>query len=363
MPLSGMKGKQMLTIKQQLFKTLDILSPDSPFIIAEMSGNHNQSLEKALAIVDSAAATGADAIKIQTFTPDSMTLDLAEGEFTVTDPKSLWAGRKLYDLYAEAMTPADWHKPIFERAREKGILAFSTPFSDDAVDFLEDLDVPCHKIASFEAIDLPLIRKAAATRKPLIISTGMASVLEIAEAVETARDAGCDNLTLLKCTSSYPASPENTNLVTMPELGKIFDCNFGLSDHTLGVGVSVAAAALGASAIEKHFIIDRSEGGVDSAFSLQPDEFTSLVEETARAQLSLGHIHFGGTESEQAGRKKRRSLYIGQDMKAGEVLTEKNLRRIRPGSGLKPKYYDDLLDRKVGRDIKKGTPVSWDIFG
>lgn len=352
----------MLTIKQELSQTLTMPLPDGPFMIAEMSGNHNQSLDTALAIVDAAAATGADAIKIQTFTPDSMTLDLDEGEFTIIDPKSLWYGRKLHDLYAEAMTPADWHAPIFERARDKGILAFSTPFSDDAVDFLEDLNAPCYKIASFEAIDLPLVRRVAETKKPVIISTGMATMLEIAEAAETAFEAGCENLTLLKCTSSYPASPENTNLVTMPELGRVFGCNFGLSDHTLGVGVAVAAVAMGASAIEKHFILDRSEGGVDSAFSLEPDEFTRLVEESGRAQQALGKIHFGGTESEQAGRKKRRSLYVGEDMKAGDVLTPANLRRIRPGSGLPPRHYDALLGRKVGRDVKMGTPVTWDIL-
>jgi len=353
----------MLTIKQELSQTFAMPSPVGPFIIVEMSGNHNQSLETALSIVDAAAATGADAIKIQTFTPDSMTLDLDEGEFTIIDPKSLWYGRKLHDLYAEATTPADWHEPIFERAREKGILAFSTPFDDPAVDFLEDLNVPCYKIASFEAVDLPLIRRVAETKKPVIISTGMATVLEIAEAVETALEAGCQNLTLLKCTSSYPASPENTNLITMPELGRVFGCNFGLSDHTLGVGVSVAAVAMGASALEKHFILDRSAGGVDSAFSLEPDEFTSLVEESIRAQQALGKIHFGGTRSEQAGRKKRRSLYIGEDMKAGDILTPANLRRIRPGSGLAPSHYDALLGRKVGRDVKMGTPVSWDILG
>lgn len=352
----------MQTLRQALNLQNPNKSTDAPFIIAEMSGNHNQSLQTALDIVDAAAATGADALKIQTFTPDSMTLDLADGEFTISDPKSLWFGRKLYDLYAEAMTPADWHKPIFDRAKSHGILAFSTPFSADAVDFLETLDVPCYKIASFEAIDLPLIRRVAQTGKPMIISTGMATMMEIAEAVDTATANGCTNLTLLKCTSSYPATPENTNLVTMPELGRMFGCNYGLSDHTLGTGVSVAAVALGGTVIEKHFIIDRSAGGVDSAFSLEPTEFTQLVEETIRAQQSLGHVHFGGTQSEMAGRKKRRSLYIVNDLKAGDMLTRDNLRSIRPGLGLAPRHYDTLIGRRVGRDVRCGTPAAWELL-
>lgn len=352
----------MQTLMQALSASCGIKDDGGPFIIAEMSGNHNQSLDRALAIVDAAAATGAHALKIQTFTADSMTLDMDEGEFSIRDPKSLWFGRRLYDLYTEGHTPAEWHKPIFDRAREKGILAFSTPFSEDAVDLLESLDAPAYKIASFEAVDLPLIARVARTGKPMIISTGMASVAEIAEAVETARSNGCTNLTLLKCTSSYPASPENTNLLTMPVIGQTFGCNVGLSDHTLGIGVAVAAVALGASVIEKHFIIDRSEGGVDSAFSLEPPEFTALVDETLRAAQSLGRVHFGGTASEQAGRKKRRSLYIGVDMKAGEVLTAQNLRRIRPGLGLPPKHFDALLGRRVGRDVAKGTPMSWDLL-
>lgn len=352
----------MLTLREELSKTHGIANDGSPFVIAEMSGNHNQSLERALEIVDAAATTGADALKIQTFTADSMTLDLSEGEFTITDPKSLWTGRTLYSLYEEAKTPAEWHKPIFDRAREKGILAFSTPFSEDAVELLESLDVPAYKIASFEAVDLPLIRCVAATGKPMIISTGMASAVEIGEAVEAARSAGCTNLTLLKCTSSYPASPENTNLVTMPLIGQTFGCNYGLSDHTMGNGVSCAATALGGSVIEKHFIIDRSAGGVDSAFSLEPDEFTALVTEVKRAAAGMGKITFGGTASEQAGRRKRRSLYIGADLKAGDVLTPENLRRIRPGLGLAPRHFDALIGRRVGQDVKRGTPMSWDLL-
>ncbi len=352
----------MKTLMQEMVAQRGITDTGGPFVIAEMSGNHNQSLDRALAIVDAAAATGAHALKMQTFTADSMTLDLAEGEFTVTDPKSLWAGRTLYDLYKEAHTPAEWHKPLFDRAKKKGILCFSTPFSEDAVELLESLDAPAYKIASFEAVDLPLIARVAQTGKPMIISTGMATPTEIAEAVETARSNGCVSLTLLKCTSSYPASPESTNLLTMPVMGKMFDCPVGLSDHTLGVGAAVAATALGASVIEKHFIIDRSEGGVDSAFSLEPDEFTQLVDETLRAAQAMGSVHFGGTDSEQAGRRKRRSLYVGEDMKAGDVLTPQNLRRIRPGLGLAPRHYDALLGRKVGRDVTRGTPMSWDLL-
>ena len=352
----------MPTLRQHLARTHGIADTGTPFVIAEMSGNHNQSLDRALAIVDAAAATGADALKIQTFTPESMTLDLAEGEFTITDPKSLWHGRRLHDLYAEAMTPEAWHAPIFERARERGILAFSTPFSEEAVDSLERLDAPVYKIASFELVDLPLIRCVAETRKPMILSTGMASVSEIGEAVEAALSAGCPNLTLLKCTSSYPASPEATNLVTMPVIGQTFGVNVGLSDHTLGTGVAVAATALGASVIEKHFILDRAEGGVDSAFSLEPDEFTTLVQETTRAAQAMGQIWFGGTEAEQAGRRKRRSLYIGEDMKAGDVLSPATLRRIRPGLGLAPRHYAALLGRRVGRDVARGTPMTWDVL-
>ena len=352
----------MPTLRQYLAGTHGVADTGAPFVVAEMSGNHNQSLDRALEIVDAAAASGADALKIQSFTPDSMTLDLQEGEFTITDPKSLWHGRRLYDLYAEAMTPEAWHGPIFERARERGILAFSTPFSEEAVETLERLDAPVYKIASFELVDLPLIRCVAETGKPMIISTGMASLSEIGEAVEVALGAGCPNLTLLKCTSSYPASPEASNLVTMPVIGQSFGVNYGLSDHTLGIGVAVAATALGASVIEKHFTLDRAEGGVDSAFSLEPDALRALVEETTRAAQAMGEVRFGGTEAERSGRRKRRSLYIGEDMKAGDVLSPRSLRRIRPGLGLAPRHYEALLGRKVGRDVTRGTPVTWDLL-
>ena len=352
----------MLTLRQSLSKNGLVDDNGQPIVIAEMSGNHNSSLDTALNIVDAAADTGAHALKLQTFTADSMTLDLKEGEFSITDPNSLWAGRCLFDLYEEAKTPFEWHRPILERARERGLVCFSTPFSDDAVDFLEDLNVPCYKIASFEIIDLPLVRKVALTGKPIVASTGMATLVEIAEAVETALEAGCSSLTILKCTSSYPAPPDSTNLATIPELKRAFGCHVGLSDHTLGIGVAVSSVAVGATVIEKHFTLDRSAGGVDSAFSLEPKEFSSLVTEVERAHAAVGTVQFGPTAVELHGRRKRRSLYIGEDMKAGDVLTKHNLRRIRPGSGLPPKYYDVLLGKQVNQDVRKGTPLDWHLI-
>ena len=335
----------------------------TPFIIAEMSGNHNQSLDRALAIVDAAAGTGAHAIKLQTYTAETMTLDLQEDEFFISDPKSLWAGRSMHALYSQAHTPWEWHAPIMERAKHNGILCFSSPFDESAVDFLETLDVPAYKIASFECIDLPLIRKAASTRKPLIISTGMASIAEIAEAVDVARSAGCEDLVLLKCTSTYPASPENSNLLTIPHMRDLFQCEVGLSDHTLGIGVATAAVALGAKVIEKHFTLSRADEGVDSAFSLEPHEMAALVSEARRAAQALGQIHYGPTEAERNAVLRRRSLYVAQDLKAGDILNSTTLRRIRPGLGLPPKYYDNLLGKSVNQEVKKGTPMSWDFIG
>jgi len=335
----------------------------APFIIAEMSGNHNQSLDRALAIVDAAAGSGAHALKIQTYTADSMTLDISEGEFFLSDPKSPWQGRSLYDLYQEAHTPLEWHEAIFQRCRERGILCFSTPFDAMAVDFLESLDVPCYKIASFENIDLPLIRKVAATGKPLIISTGMASLAELDEAVRAAREGGCRDLVLLKCTSSYPSSPEFSNITTIPHMRELFGCDVGLSDHTLGVGVAVASIALGATVVEKHFTLDRAEGGVDSQFSLEPAEMRALVEESQRAWLSLGQISYGIGAAERGSIIFRRTLYISCDMKAGEILSPSNIRAIRPGSGLPPKYLGTLLGKRVNRDVARGTPMSWDLLG
>lgn len=336
---------------------------EPPFVIAEMSGNHNQSLERGLEIVEVAAKAGAHALKIQTYTPDTMTLDLDEREFHISDPKSLWAGASLYELYGKAYTPWEWHKPIFDRARGLGMVPFSTPFDDTAVEFLESLDVPCYKIASFENTDLPLIRRVAATGKPLIISTGMATAAELDESVRAAREAGCKDLILLKCTSTYPATATNSNIMTIPHLRELFGCEVGLSDHTMGVGVSVASVALGATVIEKHFTLSRADGGVDSAFSLEPEEMSMLVVETGRAWQSLGRVVYGPTESEKPSTVFRRSIYVVHDLKAGDVLTRENVRCIRPGRGLPPKYFDILLGRQVKQDVKKGTPMSWDLLG
>jgi N-acetylneuraminate synthase len=333
-----------------------------PFIIAEMSGNHNRSLERALAIVDSAAKAGAHGLKIQTYTADTMTLNLREGAFAINDAASPWNGKTLYELYQEAHTPWEWHAPIFARCREHGMIGFSTPFDETAVDCLESLNVPVYKIASFENTDIPLIRKVAATGKLMIVSTGMATVAELDQTVRAARAAGNRDLVLLKCTSSYPASPENTNIATIPHLRELFGCQVGLSDHTMGVGVAIASVAFGATVIEKHFTLSRAEGGVDSAFSLEPAELTALVEETGRVHLALGQVSYGVTAAEHDSIKFRRSLYIVADMRAGEALTEKNLRRIRPGLGLAPIHYEEVLGRKVNHDVPKGTPLSWDLI-
>ena len=332
-----------------------------PFVIAEMSGNHNQSLERALEIVEAASKTGAHALKIQTYTPDTMTLDLDEREFHIGDSNSLWAGNSLYKLYGEAYTPWEWHKPIFDRARELGIIAFSTPFDDTAVDFLESLDVPCYKIASFENTDLPLIRRVAATGKPLIISTGMANIAELDDTVRAAHESGCKDLILLKCTSTYPATPGNTNILTIPHMRELFGCEVGLSDHTMGVGVSVASVSLGATVIEKHFTLNRAEGGVDSAFSMEPAEMSQLVVESERAWQALGKISYGATEAEKKSIVFRRSLYVVKDIKAGEVLTNENVRAIRPGLGLPTKYLPQIINRVAKQDLKRGTALSWDL--
>ena len=334
-----------------------------PFVIAEMSGNHNQSLDRALAIVEAAAKAGAHALKLQTYTADTMTLDIDEGEFYIEDPNSLWKGASLHKLYQLAYTPWEWHAPIFKRANELGMLAFSTPFDESAVDFLESLDVPCYKIASFENTDLPLIRKVAATGKPMIISTGMASVAELDESVRTAREAGCKDLILLKCTSTYPATPENTNIRTIPHLRDLFGTEVGLSDHTMGTGVSVASVALGATVIEKHFTLSRAEGGVDSAFSMEPAEMASLVLESERAWQALGRITYGAASAqEEKSKVYRRSLYISRDLKAGEILDATSVRAIRPGLGLAPKFIDMVMGKAVKLDVKRGTPVSWDLL-
>lgn len=333
-----------------------------PLVIAEMSGNHNQSLEQALRIVDAAADAGAHALKLQTYTADTMTLDIADGEFFIADPESLWAGSSLYALYEKAHTPWEWHAPIFQRARERGLLAFSTPFDESAVDFLETLDVPAYKIASFENTDLPLIRKVAATGKPMIISTGMASVGELELSVRTARQAGCRDLVLLKCTSTYPASPLNSHVRTIPHMRELFGCQVGLSDHTMGVGVAVAAVALGATVIEKHFTLDRADGGVDASFSLEPAEMAALVLETERAWQGMGQVRYGVTEAERESLVYRRSLYAVRDIAVGEVLTVDNVRAIRPGLGLSPRHLDAVLGRTACVAIKRGTALAWELL-
>lgn len=332
-----------------------------PFIIAEMSGNHNHSLDRAIKIVEAAAAAGADAVKLQTYTPETMTLNIAEGDFSIDDKNSLWKGKSLYELYEEAYTPWEWHKPIFDRCKELGMIAFSSPFDSTSVDFLESLQAPAYKIASFENADIPLIRKVASMGKPVIISTGMATLAELDETVRVFKESGNNQLILLKCTSTYPASPENTNIATIPHMRELFGCEVGLSDHTMGIGTAVASVALGASIIEKHFTLSRADGGVDSKFSLEPDELRSLVIEAERAWLSLGKVSYGPTEKEMPSVQFRRSLYVSEDMKKGELFTGENVRIVRPGYGLPPKYFDFIIGKRVGTDVKKGTPISWDM--
>jgi len=332
-----------------------------PFIVAEMSGNHNQSLDRALEIVEAAAAAGAHALKLQTYTADTITLEVERGEFFVSDPASPWQGQSLYALYQQAYTPWEWHERLMARCREQGLICFSTPFDESAVDFLEALGVPCYKIASFENAHLPLIRKVAATGKPMIISTGMATLAELDETIRTAREAGCQDIILLKCSTTYPASPEDSNLLTIPHLPSLFDVQVGLSDHTLGVGVAVAGVALGATLIEKHFTLRRADGGVDSTFSMEPEEMRQLVVETERAWRAMGRVHYGPTEGERGESAFRRSLYVAKEMKAGDVFSRENLRVVRPGRGLPPKYYDVILGRRITRDAEMGTPVSWDL--
>jgi pseudaminic acid synthase len=334
----------------------------SPFIVAELSGNHNQSLDRALALVNAAANAGVDAVKLQTYTADTMTLDLKEREFFINDHKSLWHGKSLYELYKEAHTPWEWHKPIFERCRKLGLICFSTPFDDTAVNFLEGLGTPCYKIASFENTDTRLLRKVANTGKPVIISTGMASLSDLEETVNTIRKASYNNFVLLKCTSSYPASPKNANILTIPHLREMFNCHVGLSDHTLGIGVAIASVALGASVIEKHLTLNRGDGGVDSAFSLEPSEMKMLVKETKRAFQGLGKIIYGNVKDEVGSMTFRRSLYFVKDIEKGEKITKDNMRAIRPGYGLPVKYYDFLLGKKVKRDVTRGMALTWEII-
>jgi pseudaminic acid synthase len=332
-----------------------------PLIVAELSGNHNQSLDRALQLIDAAADCDVDAIKLQTYTADTITLDADSEEFFVRKSGSVWDGRSLHSLYAEAHTPWEWHPAMVKRATEKGLAWFSSPFDFSAVDFLETLNPPCYKIASPEIVDLPLIKKCAQTGRPLIMSSGMATVAEIEAAVKTARENGAPQIVLLKCTTDYPASPKTSNLRTMAHLGQLFDCLTGASDHTLGIGASVAAAALGASLIEKHLTLARADGGPDSHFSLEPSEMKTLVTECRAGWESVGSISYGPAETERGYLRGRRSLYITQDMKAGEVLTAQNMRSIRPGFGLSPKHYESLLGKKTACDVKRGTALSWKL--
>jgi len=333
-----------------------------PFIIAEMSANHNHSLKRALQIVDHAAKAGVSALKIQTYTADTMTIDINKREFMIKEPDSLWRGYSLYRLYKEAYTPWEWHKIIFDRCRKRGIIGFSTPFDESGVDFLESLKVPCYKISSFENTDLPLILKVAKTGKPLFISTGMATKREIYDMVSVARKGGCPGVVLLKCTSSYPANPKDSNIRTIPAMRKDFCCQVGLSDHTLGIGAAVASIALGACVIEKHFTVSRSHGGVDSVFSLEPGEMQSLVLASRKAWLSLGKIAYGPTKPEERSLLLRRSLYAVKDIEKGEKCTRENIRSIRPGLGLPPKYLDEVIGKIVKKRIIRGTPLRWSLF-
>lgn len=333
-----------------------------PFLIAEMSGNHNCSLERALKIVEAAKYAGAHAIKLQTYTADTMTLDIHKGEFLISNPNSLWYGETLYNLYKQAHTPREWHPPIFERCRELDLVCFSTPFDHTSVDFLETLHVPCYKIASLEITDIPLIQKAASTKKPLLLSTGGSTLEEIEEAVTAAKEAGCTDLILLKCTSAYPASPQSAHLRTLPHLATHFKTVVGLSDHTLGIGTAIASVVLGARVIEKHFTLSRADGGVDSAFSLEPNEFKELSIECRRAWESLGQVHYGAVAEEATSLSHRRSLYFVKDVNKGEVISEENIRAIRPGKGLPPKEYAEILGKKIVQSVKKGDPVTWEVM-
>ncbi|MFT5294347.1 MAG: pseudaminic acid synthase [Psychroserpens sp.] len=335
----------------------------APFVIAELSGNHNQSLERAIEMIEEAAKTGVDAIKLQTYTADTMTLDCEHDDFQILEGDNLWQGNSLHKLYQKAYTPWEWHKTLFEKAKSLGLIAFSSPFDISAVEFLETLDVPCYKIASFENNDIPLIGRIAQTGKPVIISTGMASLTEISEAIDCLKSNGCQQIILLKCTSAYPALPAQANLKTIAHLRQTFGCEVGISDHTLGIGVSIAGVALGASVIEKHFVLSRDEGGIDAAFSLEPAEFKLLVSESKSAAQSIGQVVYGGDISEQNSKKYRRSIYISQDLKKGQALTDENIKVVRPGFGLPPKHYPQVLGLQVNQNLSKGTALSWDVLG
>ncbi len=332
-----------------------------PYIVAEMSGNHNGDIGRAFEIMAAAKDAGADAVKIQTYTADTMTIDHAGQEFVIRG--GLWDGRRLHDLYREAHTPWDWHEALFAKGRELGVTVFSTPFDATAVDLLGSLAAPAYKIASFEAVDLPLIARVAATGRPLIVSTGMADLPEIAEAVRMARESGAGGLVLLHCTSAYPAPIGDANLQTIPHLAQAFDVVGGLSDHTPGTAVAVAAVALGAALIEKHFTLRRADGGPDAAFSLEPDELAALVRDARAAWRALGRVTYDRQESEKGNIVFRRSIYAVADIDAGERFTPDNVRIIRPGYGLAPKHFDAVLGRRAGRALSRGTALSWDVVG
>ncbi len=337
---------------------IDIGKNHKPFIIAEMSGNHNQSIDRAFALVKAAAQAGASALKLQTYTADTITINHRGGLFDITDKNSLWYGKNLYELYQEAYTPWEWHKQVFDYANELGILAFSSPFDETAVDFLETLDVPAYKIASFESNHFPLLKKVAQTGKPILISSGTSKISELYESIQYLKSNGAKDIVIFKCTSTYPASAENTNVNTIPVLQQIFpNCTIGLSDHTMGIGASVAAVALGARVIEKHFTLKRADGGVDSAFSLEPHELKLLVEESERAFLALGNIQLDTQKSEEVSRQFKRSIYVVKDIKKGEKFTSENIKIIRPGDGMPPKYYENILGKKAPMDLNFGTPL------
>jgi len=331
-----------------------------PYVVAELSANHNGSLEYALRTLEAAKAAGADAVKLQTYTPDTMTIDCKEKDFMVEG--GLWDGYSLYDLYQWAQTPFEWQKPLFEKARELDVTCFSTPFDESAVELLEDLNAPAYKIASFEAIDLALIKRVSETRKPVIISTGMAGLEEIDEAVDTARSSGCSELILLHCISSYPAPAEQSHLRTLIDLADRYDVVAGLSDHTLGITVSLASAALGASFIEKHFTLDRAQKGPDSTFSIEPSELRDLCAQTKIAWSALGRVNYERKPAEEASLKFRRSLYAVQDIKQGEIIDSTKVRRIRPGYGLAPKHLPAVIGKKARADISRGTAIQWELL-
>lgn len=340
----------------------EIGSDHPPFIIAEISGNHNQSIDRAIQIVEAAHKAKVHAVKLQTYTADTMTLDISEGIFRINDANSIWNGKNLYELYHEAHTPWEWHKEIFDRCNALKLLCFSTAFDFSSVDFLEKLNAPAYKIASPEILDIPLIKKVASTGKPIIMSTGMANVREIAEAVETASKAGCKDLILLKCTSAYPASPKDSNVATIPHMKDLFGVEVGISDHTLGIGVPLAAIALGATVVEKHITLKRSDGGVDAAFSLEPEEFGRLVSESVRVWDSIGKVHYGPVKNEEGAIKFRRSLYFIKDLQKGDIISEYAIRSLRPGEGISPKYFEIVVGKMVKRDVKRGEPVLWDLL-